>query len=143
MRFEDGNPEICKEKEKIMMKVNRKKWLCGLAAILCLAGGTVPTFADTVKFDITVPGDVVSKRVVKADDEQKFYVTGTNFSGSGTLCCTSSRLHATTTFHVAEISKNNPSSNAPYKSYAQPKYEYFMHCTASTSGLHVLGRYTP
>ena len=79
-----------------MMKMNRKKWLCGVAACLCLTGSTVPVFADTVTFNITIPGDIISKRSVKADDEQKFYVTGTKFSGSGKLYCKSSRLHATT-----------------------------------------------
>lgn len=58
-----------------MMKMNRKKWLCGVAACLCLTGSTVPVFADTVTFNITIPGDIISKRSVKADDEQKFYVT--------------------------------------------------------------------
>ena len=72
-----------------MMKMNRKKWLCGVAACLCLTGSTVPVFADTVTFNITIPGDIISKRSVKADDEQKFYVTGTKFSGSGKLYCKS------------------------------------------------------
>lgn len=88
-----------------MMKMNRKKWLCGVAACLCLTGSTVPVFADTVTFNITIPGDIISKRSVKADDEQKFYVTGTKFSGSGKLYCKSSRLHATTTSNTATISK--------------------------------------
>ena len=91
-----------------MMKMNRKKWLCGVAACLCLTGSTVPVFADTVTFNITIPGDIISKRSVKADDEQKFYVTGTKFSGSGKLYCKSSRLHATTTSNTATISKNTP-----------------------------------
>ena len=108
-----------------MMKMNRKKWLCGVAACLCLTGSTVPVFAD------------------KADDEQKFYVTGTKFSGSGKLYCKSSRLHATTTSNTATISKNTPSASASYTSYALPRYEYFMHCTASVGSLHVEGRYTP
>ena len=72
-----------------MMKMNRKKWLCGVAACLCLTGSTVPVFADAVTFNITIPGDIISKRSVKADDEQKFYVTGTKFSGSGKLYCKS------------------------------------------------------
>ena len=45
-----------------MMKMNRKKWLCGVAACLCLTGSTVPVFADTVTFNITIPGDIISKR---------------------------------------------------------------------------------
>lgn len=126
-----------------MMKTNRRKWLCGLAAALCLTGCTVPAFAETVKFNITIPGDIISKRAVKADDEQKFYVTGTKFNGSGKLYCTSSRLHTTVTSNVATISNSNLSGSAFYKSYAAPKYEYFMHCTASVGSLYVEGRYTP
>lgn len=126
-----------------MMKMNRKKWLCGVATCLCLTGSTVPVFADTVTFNITIPGDIISKRSVKADDEQKFYVTGTKFSSSGKLYCKSSRLHATTTSNTATISKNTPSASASYTSYALPRYEYFMHCTASVGSLHVEGRYTP
>lgn len=125
------------------MNINRKKWLCGIAACLCFAGSTVPVFADTVKFNITIPGDIISKRAVKADDEQKFYVTGTKFGASGILYCKSSRLHTTTTSNTAAISKNTPSASAFYKSYAPPRYEYFMHCTASVGSLHVEGRYTP
>ena len=86
-----------------MMKMNRKKWLCGVVACLCLIGSAVPVFADTVTFNITIPGDVISKRAVKADDEQKFYVTGTKFSGSGKLYCKSSRLYATTTSELSLI----------------------------------------
>lgn len=54
-----------------------------------------------------------------------------------------SRLHATTTSNTATISKNTPSASASYTSYALPRYEYFMHCTASVGSLHVEGRYTP
>ena len=107
----------------------QKKWLCGVAACLCLTGSTVPVFADTVTFNITIPGDIISKRSVKADDEQKFYVTGTKFSGSGKLYCKSSRLHATTTSNTATISKNTPSASASYTSYALPRYEYFRQFT--------------
>ena len=42
-----------------VMNINRKKWLCGIAACLCFAGSTVPVFADTVKFNITIPGDII------------------------------------------------------------------------------------
>lgn len=126
-----------------MMKTSRRKWLCGLMALACVSVGTIPVMAQTVTFNITVPGDIISKRAVKADDEQRFYVTGEKFSKSGTLKCTSSKLHGTVTSNVAEISSNKPRSSASYKSYAAPGYEYFMHCTASTSSLHVEGRYTP
>lgn len=100
-------------------------------------------FADTVTFNITIPGDAISQRAVKADDEQRFYVTGTKFSGSGTLYCRSSRLNMTTTSNTAVISRDISRANASYTSYAPPGYEYFLHCTASVGSLNVEGRYTP
>lgn len=126
-----------------MLRRKGKKWLCGLIVSLCLIGSAMPVMAETVPFDITVPGDIISKRSVKADSEQRFYVTGTSFNKGGYLYCVSSRMHTTVTSNTATISSGNPASNATYKSYAAPRYDYFMTCSASTSGLHVLGRYTP
>lgn len=54
-----------------------------------MVGSTVPAMAQTVSFDITVPGDILSQRAIKADSEQRFYVTGSSFNKSGTLRCTS------------------------------------------------------
>lgn len=127
-----------------MTKRNKRKWLCGLTAFLCVSAAAIPVMADTVWFDITIPGDIISKRVVKADDEQRFYVTGVKFNmKNGTLKCTSSRLHTTVTSEIAEISADAPANDEKYKSYAAPRYDYYMHCQNSTNGLHVEGRYTP
>ena len=72
-----------------MMNKKIKRAMCGLAASLCLVGSTVPVFAETVDFNVTVPGDILSRRAVKADSEQRFYVTGTSFNKTGTLNCRS------------------------------------------------------
>lgn len=121
-----------------------KKVICGLAVCLCAMGAAAPTFAQTVDFNITVPGDILSKRANKADDEQKFYVTGTSFSKSGFLNCTSIRLDAPSVrSNVTSISKTRVSSSATYLSYAKPGCDYYMTTTATASGLNVKGRYTP
>ena len=52
-----------------MMNKKIKRAMCGLAASLCLVGSTVPVFAETVDFNVTVPGDILSKRAEKADSE--------------------------------------------------------------------------
>lgn len=66
-----------------------KKLVCGLAVSACLIGNTIPVFAQTVDFDVTVPGDILSKRALKADSEQYFYVTGTSINKTGELECVS------------------------------------------------------
>ena len=49
-----------------MMNKKIKRAMCGLAASLCLVGSTVPVFAETVDFNVTVPGDILSKRAEKS-----------------------------------------------------------------------------
>ena len=68
-----------------MMNKKIKRIFCGLTASLCMVGSTVPAMAQTVSFDITVPGDILSQRAKKADYEQRFYVTGNSFNKIGTL----------------------------------------------------------
>ena len=53
-----------------MMNKKIKRAMCGLAASLCLVGSTVPVFAETVDFNVTVPGDILSKRAEKADSDR-------------------------------------------------------------------------
>ncbi|MDO4189983.1 MAG: hypothetical protein Q4D29_13440 [Lachnospiraceae bacterium] len=40
----------------------QKKRLCGIAVCLYLVGSAVPVFADTVRFNITIPGDIIFKQ---------------------------------------------------------------------------------
>ena len=60
-----------------MLSKKLKKVILGFVTALCLTGSAMPVMADTVRFNVTVPGDPKSKRIPKSDDEQKFYVTGT------------------------------------------------------------------
>lgn len=127
-----------------MLNKKVKRALCGLAASLCLVGSTVPVFAETVDFDITVPGDIISPRADKADSEQRFYVTGNSFNRTGTLHCTSIHLkNSAIQSNIASISSRHLSSNASYRRNAPSGQFYYMTTSASVSNLKVTGRYTP
>ena len=127
-----------------MMNKKIKRAMCGLAASLCLVGSTVPVFAETVDFNVTVPGDILSKRAEKADSEQRFYVTGTSFNKQGTLNCRSiNRNNSAIQSNTASISPSKLSGSASYRSYAPSGQYYYMTTSASVSNLHVTGRYTP
>lgn len=127
-----------------MMSKKIKKVMCGLIASLCLVGTTVPAFAQTVDFNITVPGDILSKRATKADSEQRFYVTGTSFNKTGTLNCTSiNRNNSAIKSYVSGISPTHLSGGTLYRTYAPAGQYYYMTTTSSVSNLHVTGRYTP
>ena len=57
-----------------------KRTLCVLSATMCVLGTAATASADTVSFNVTIPGDPYSYAVRKADTEQRFYVTGTSFN---------------------------------------------------------------
>lgn len=81
---------------------------------------------------------------VKADSEQRFYVTGTSFNKTGTLNCRSiNRNNSAIQSNTASISPSKLSGSASYRSYAPSGQYYYMTTSASVSNLHVTGRYTP
>lgn len=126
------------------MKNKVKKVLCGLAIAFCVTANAAPVFADTVTFDITVPGDIKSKKIEKADYEQNFYVTGTYFSKSGTLSCMSFQYNnPRICSDIARITPTATRDDAAYNSFAKPGVYYYMTTTSSVNNLHVKGRYTP
>ena len=127
-----------------MMNKKIKRTLCGLVASLCLVGSTVPVFAETVDFDVTVPGDILSPRAAKFDSEQRFYVTGTSFNKTGTLYCRAiNRYNSAILSNTASISPSKLSGSASYRSYAPSGQYYYMTTSASVSKLHETGRYSP
>ena len=127
-----------------MINKKIKRVMCGLVTSLCLVGSTTPVFAETVPFDITVPGDILSTRTAKDDSEQRFYVTGTLFNKTGILYCTSiNRYNSAIQSNIAAISPSILSNKAYYRSYAPSGQQYYMTTSASVSNLHVIGRYTP
>ena len=127
-----------------MLNKKIKRTLCGLVASLCLVGSTFPVFAETVDFDVTVPGDILSPRAAKFDSEQRFYVTGTLFNKTGRLDCRSiNRTNSAIQSRIASISPSYLSSSALYYSNAPSGQTYYMTTSASVSYLRVKGRYTP
>ena len=127
-----------------MMKKKVKGVLCALVMGVCVCGTVLSVAAQTVHFDITIPGDVISKRALKADSVQKFYVTGTEFHQSGWMSCVSTKLddHSVQSYYT-EISQSSPRSNADYRSYAEPNKYYFMSGSSNVNGFHACGNYTP
>lgn len=126
------------------MKMSAKKIICIAASTLCLFGSTLSAFAGTSPFDITIPDDIFSLREIKDDDEQKFYVTGTYFSQSLPVYCTSRHLYdASISSYEATITPASPRSSASYKKYAPANEYYAMTARSVGTGYHILGRYTP
>ncbi len=126
------------------MKRKAKGMLCALAMGMCVFGTALSVYADTVHFSITVPGDVISKRTLKADSEQKFYVTGTEFHQSGSMSCMSAKVkNPTIQSAYTTIRPEAPSSSAPYLSYADYDEYYYMSANSTINGYHACGRYTP
>ena len=76
-----------------MMKQRVKRMLCALAVGACVCGTTLPVFAATIHFDITVPGDTISKREKKTNSTQSFKVEGTEFHQNAVLSCESIKLN--------------------------------------------------
>lgn len=126
------------------MKKKAKGILCALAMGTCVFGTALSAYADTVHFSITVPGDVISKRTLKADSEQKFYVTGTEFHQSGDMSCVSAKVKdPSIRSKYAIISSKDPASSARYESYADYNEYYYMSASSTINGYHACGRYTP
>ena len=123
----------------------KKKILAMMLMFVYVSGAVLPVSAETTSFTITVPYDIYTKWVKKADNEPRFYVTGTSFSKSGYLYCYSHCAEDTSIIsNLAIISKNNPSTNATYVgNIVAPGASHYMECAASVNGMNVLGRYTP
>lgn len=126
------------------MKISVKKIMCMVAASVCIFGSTLSAYAGTSPFDITIPDDVFSLREIKDDDEQRFYVTGTSFSQSLPVYCTSRNLNdVSISSNEAIITPASPRSSASYKKYAPYGEYYAMTARSVGTGYHILGRYTP
>lgn len=122
-----------------------KRWIAFILVVASLMASSISVMADTVEFDITVPGDIISKKTPKGDTEQKFYVTGTFFSNSNTLMCVSIQKENTSIkSNTASISSSVVSANASYPQTAVSGTYYYMEArTYQNTNLRVLGRYTP
>lgn len=121
-----------------------KKIIAFLLIVVCMAATQVPVMAERIEFDLTIPGDTISKRADKADTEQRFYVRGYSFSNSTTLMCQSVKLtDPNFQSYTASISSSVTSDDAAYPNYAEPGIYYYLFGRTSGASLHVLGYYTP
>ena len=124
----------------------------GVMVCACLVATTVPVYAQTVNFNITVGKksnpDPLSKRASKKDGEQKFYVTATAFDDIGSIRCTSKRVNGgvkSATITVKSSQVNKKKSGVYSAENAKAGEEYYMETTwnSGPSKLNVKGRYTP
>lgn len=133
-----------------------KKLGCALAVAACVTGTTAPmVHAATTDFTFTVSSkpslntDTMSKRTMKADNEQRYYAKATSFSAAGTIYVHSRKLDNTVTSSEVDLRSGslNVVKNASYKSYAPYNVYYYLKARfgASADGNHltVTGRYTP
>lgn len=121
-----------------------KKIVVLVLVMACFMSTQVPVMAERIEFDLTIPGDTISKRADKADTEQRFYVRGYSFSNSATLMCQSVKLtDPNFQSYTASISSSVTSDDAAYPSYAQPGIYYYLHGRTSGASLRVMGYYTP
>lgn len=128
-----------------LMKLRRL--VCAALASCALLSASIPAaFAATIDFDITNPGDTLSKKVLKNDDRDNyFYVTPHYFSRTGTLNCISVRYDDTSvySYNIALMPQHiNTTQKAKYRTKADGGYYYYMSGTA-TVNLNVSGNYTP
>lgn len=125
-----------------------KRLACAALASCALLATSIPVaFAGTVEFDITNPGDTLSKKVMKDASawENCFYVTPHYFSKTGTLNCLSVRYDDTSVYSYSIAlmpSHLNTTKSARYRTTAIGDKYYYMSGTA-TVNLNVSGNYTP
>lgn len=134
--------------------MKKTKLLVAMVICFCIIGVGVPAYAQTVDFNITVQKggnspDPISKRAVKADDEQKFYATATGcLKGSGVARAYSQRLDGGVRSNSLVISSYNIGirQSAAYGSSATSGDHYYMETywdSGQTNSINLVGRYTP
>ena len=130
-----------------MKKMTLKRAACAALLSCTLLSASLPAaFAAKIPFDITNPGDTLTRKVLKnTDGDQYFYVTPFYFSNRGTLNCLSTNYldHSIYSYSVTiDSSDINRTASARYRTYAPGDQNYFMSGT-STVSLNVSGDYTP
>lgn len=135
----------------MMKKILSRKYYFILFAGLLTFIISMPAFAETVNFNITVSStariDPISKRAMKADGEQQCYVTVTGGSGTGKLNAHSERLFGGVVSMNMQLSTSNigQTQKRGYAKEARAGDYYFLN-TSWSSGrgqVNLLGRYTP
>lgn len=130
-------------------KIRRKLWILLVCAGLCIT--SIPAYAQTVDFNITVTEsarkDPISKRAMKADTEQQYYVTVTSGVGGGVLRAHSERIDAEVISASIYISRETTGQTltASYYTKANAGAYYFLNAYWSHGygDANIHGRYTP
>lgn len=130
-------------------KMKRKIYVLMICFGICVM--SLPICAQTVNFNITVSDstriDPISKRAQKADSEQKYYVTVTQRSGTGTVRAHSERIDGgvlSDSVYITSASAGIKKS-ASYYTTANSNAYYFLNCywESGKGEVNMLGRYTP
>lgn len=131
------------------MRMKRKIYVLMICVGICVM--SLPVCAETVNFNITVSDseriDPISKRAQKADSEQKYYVTVTGRSGTGTLRAHSERLDGrviSASVYITSASVGSKKSESYYTTANANAY-YFLNCywESGKGEVNIQGRYTP
>lgn len=132
------------------MKHSIRKLSCIIAVSACVLGTTMTASADTVNFNVTLPGDPYSYAVKKSDSEQNFYVTTTSHYLSGFFFAQSQQIENGSVisnqigqhFHI-KADKVSRRSVGTYARHADAYKSYQLVTSSSRIGMNVKGRYTP
>lgn len=127
------------------MKKKMKIFLYVFLCMVLLNIFSISVYAQDIAFDITIPGDTISKRAQKADYEQKFYVTAVTMNKNGKFICESVQLNNKNNYsETVTLEKDKTmSGNGVYFWSAPAGYYYYLQSYSSVSNMHVIGRYTP
>lgn len=139
--------------------MRKRKFRLGLLLVLSLVfTNVVPVVAQTVEFKIKVgasdgSNDPISKRALKADDEQRFYVTPTSATTKATITAVSHKLNGYYTSNIiiyntgSDINRRREGTyptKAPFKPAPSGVYYYMSSSFEHGYGPPVVkGRYTP
>ena len=135
-----------------MRKRRLKLLLIMVMSIIMLSGISVTSYAGYTPFDVTVTKgtdgpDPLSPRYTKEDEEQRFYVTPTYFSGYGSICAYSIALDDSVFGMPREIKSTelNVTKSNSYNTYASSGKPYYMrtYWWSGSNTLNVRGRFTP
>lgn len=128
------------------MKKKLRKIICTVISAVMIMGIAIPVYADRTPFNITIPYDTLSPKTWKADDEQKFYVTGHTFDNPiGVLQCYSLNYNnKNINSDQTGISQKYPRGSAYYRTHAPYGELYYMLTySENATDFNVTGYYTP
>lgn len=119
--------------------------------VTMILSSIVPVYAEKIHFDITIGSggnDPKSRRAVKGDDEQMYYVTSYYFNRDAYYNARSIRLSdgkgANNIVYIASDTAHTQwSDRASYVWYAQPGVYYYLYGWTNGVQLRTKGYYNP